>query len=40
MMKISNITPVLPVSDIYKEIAFFDKLGFLRLMIPVIIQML
>ena len=28
MMKISNITPVLPVSDIRKEIAFFEKLGF------------
>ncbi len=28
MMKISNITPVLPVSDIQKEIAFFEQLGF------------
>lgn len=28
MMKISNIIPVLPVADIQKEIAFFEKLGF------------
>ncbi|MBO6793592.1 MAG: hypothetical protein JJ895_06760 [Balneolaceae bacterium] len=27
-MKISNISPVLPVADIQKEIAFFEKLGF------------